>query len=50
MTYFISDTGEGVGVMGTGRAVEVGMVGGRGRGLSGHWSAGISDCGHLVHS
>ena len=35
MTYFISDAGEGVGVMGTRWVVEVGMVLGRGGGSAG---------------
>ena len=38
----------GGGVMGTGCVVEVGMVVRTGIGVRGHWSAGISDCGHLV--
>ena len=49
MTYFISDTGQGVRVMGTGWEVEVGMVVRAVWGVRGHWSAGISDCGHLVN-
>ena len=48
MTYFISDTEEGVGVMGTGSVVVVGMLVWKGWGVRGHWSAGISDCGQLV--
>ena len=48
MTYFISDTGQGVRVMGTGWEVEVGMVVRAVWGVCRHWSAGISDCGHLV--
>ena len=49
MTYFISDTGERVGMMGTGWVVEVGMVVKTRVGVRGHWSAGISDCGNLVY-
>ena len=50
MTYFISDTEEGVGVMGTGWVVVVGMLVRKGWGVRGHWSAGISDCCHLVYN
>ena len=34
--------------MGTGWVVEVGMVVRTGMGVRRHWSADISDCGHLV--